>query len=125
MDPHLSNIYGTGGFEKTASAESGLAETLSDLALYIAHSISEEGEDLEKIAQAHNYILDELVAYDQAGRALAHAEFEELEKQAQAGDTTGLEQFFSDVGEAEDTEIGDDEVRMAIVRELQRRLDSE
>ena len=125
MDPHLSNIYGTGGFEKTASAESGLAETLSDLALYIAHSISEEGEDLEKVAQAHNYILDELVAYDQAGRALAHAEFEELEKQAQAGDTTGLEQFFSDVGEAEDTGTDDEDVRMAIIRELQRRLESE
>ena len=125
MDPHLSNIYGTGGFEKTASAESGLAETLSDLALYIAHSISEEGEDLEKVAQAHNYILDELVAYDQAGRALAHAEFEELEKQAQAGDTTGLEQFFSDVGEAEDTGTDDEDVRMAIIRELQSRLESE
>ena len=124
MDPHLSNIYGTGGFEKTASAESGLAETLSDLALYIAHSISEEGEDLEKVAQAHNYILDELVAYDQAGRALAHAEFEELEKQAQAGDTTGLEQFFADVA-TEGSEDDNEDVRMAIVQELQRRLDSE
>lgn len=125
MDPHLSNIYGTGGFEKTASADSGLAETLSDLALYIAHSISEEGEDLEKVASAHNYILDELVAYDQAGRALAHAEFEELEKQAQAGDTTGLDQFFADVEEEQTTDNDDDEVRMAIVRELQRRLESE
>ena len=122
MDPHLSNIYGTGGFEKVASAESGLAESLSDLALLISHEIHGESEDLEKVASTHNEVLDTLVAYDQAGRALAHAEFEELEKAAQAGDTTGLEQFFADTVIEEPEVTSDEDLRNAIVAELNRRL---
>ncbi len=124
MDPHLTNIYGTGGFEKTASAESGLCETLSDLALLIAQDIHDENADFEKVAHAHNEILDTLAAYDQAGRALAHSEFEELEKQANAGNTEGIDQFFEDVIDEmayEEEQIDTDALRQAIIEELESR----
>ena len=99
-----------------------MAESLSDLALLISHEIHGESEDLEKVASTHNEVLDTLVAYDQAGRALAHAEFEELEKAAQAGDTTGLEQFFADTVVEEPEVTSDEDLRNAIVAELNRRL---
>lgn len=114
MNELLAGVYGTGGFEKTASE--GGAQTLSDIALLFA-SEAVEGDDHEKIASAHQEILEHLVSFDQAGRAIAQHEFTKMEKMAFAGDTSAIEAFFADVEEPQS-----EDPREAVLAEIQRRL---
>ena len=114
MNHIIANIYGTGGFEKVASAE-GAPETLYDLALMIAVD-KVGGDNLEKTASVQDSYLSDLLSFDRAGRALAHQEFGELEKSAAEGDTSGLEEFFSN-GEEHPTS----DLKQAILEELASR----
>jgi len=114
MNEILANIYGTGGMEKVASAD--MPSTLTELAELIAHQDSDG--DLQKVASVSNDVLDTLVAYDQAGRAIAQQEFAAMEKMAMEGDTEALETFFADEGAEE---AGADQLRSAIIAELERR----
>ena len=115
MNELLAGIYQTAGFEKTASVSGEGSMTLSDLALMITVEGNEEA-DLEKVASAHDSVLDELVSFDRAGRAMAHAEFSEMEKAASDGNMAPLETFFADVP-YDDRE----DVKTAIQEELARR----
>lgn len=119
MNELLAGIYQTVGFEKTASISGEGAMTLSDLALMITVDGSEEGADLEKVASSHDSVLEELVSFDRAGRAMAHAEFSEMEKAASDGNLAPLETFFADVPEGNNDE--QEELRAAIEEELARR----
>jgi len=116
MNEIFANIYGTGGMEKVASAD--MPSTLTELAELIAQQDSDG--DLQKVASATNEILETLVAYDQAGRAIAQQEFADMEKAAMAGDPSAIEAFFADEDEFEE-EVDTDELRSAIIAELQRR----
>jgi hypothetical protein len=116
MTEILANIYGTFGMEKSASAE-GLPENLSDLALALVHSAVDEGDDLTKVASAHGEVLDNLVQFDRAGRAMAHHEFSSMEKAASEGDTSALEEFFADDDEPDEREV----LRQQVLAELARR----
>ena len=118
MNNVVANIYGTGGFEKVASAE-GLPETLHDLALMIAVD-KVGGDNLEKTASVQETCFSDLLSFDRAGRALAHQEFAELEKSASEGDLSGLEEFFEGVVEPEDEVPG---IKEAILAELASRID--
>lgn len=120
MNQVLANIYGTGGMEKIASAD--MPSTLTELAEVIA--LQDSDGDLEKVASVKNNVLDTLVAYDQAGRAIAHQEFSEMEKMASEGDPSALEAFFAG-DEEEIEEYTEDDVAMlreAAIAELQRRM---
>lgn len=118
MNSLLANIYGTGGFEKTASTkEQGYPDTLYDLALLIAVD-KVGGDDLEKTASVQETYFSDILAFDRAGRALAHQEFAELEKRAYAGDDSALREFFG-VEESEN-EVSD--IKQAIIEELNSRL---
>tara|TARA_Y100001973_G_C5017514_1_gene241476 strand:+ start:134 stop:502 length:369 start_codon:yes stop_codon:yes gene_type:complete len=120
MNPIIANIYGTSGFEKTASAESGLPENLHDLALMIA--VEQEGDDnLEKVASVQTGYFEELLAYDRAGRALAHQEFADMEKEAAAGNSEPIRAFFSDVIDQSNEQSDASELKDAIAAELARR----
>jgi hypothetical protein len=127
MNEILAGIYGTSGHEKIASPNGEGQLTLSDLALGIV--VEELGEDaeIEKVASAHDQVLETLVEYDRAGRAVAQAEFSEMEKAAAEGNTEPLEAFFQDMLEA-DQEEGVEEkpevnpTQQAILAEVQRRL---
>ena len=112
MNELLAGVYGTGGFDKTASE--GGPVTLSDIAHLFASEAVSNG-DLEKVASARNEILEHLVSFDQAGRAIAQHEFTKMEKMAFAGDTSAIEAFFDDVEEP-------DNARDAVLAEIQRRL---
>ena len=118
MNPYIANIYGTGGLEKTASAE-GAPETLYDLALMIAVD-KVGGDNLEKTASVQENYFGDLLSFDRAGRALAQQEFSQLEKQAAEGDTAALEEFFSDVMEPQE-EVSD--IKEAILAELVSRIE--
>ena len=117
MNEILANIYGTGGMEKVASAD--MPSTLTELAELIAHQDSDG--DLQKVASASNEILDTLVAYDQAGRAIAQQEFAAMEKLAQEGNPEALEAFFSDEEAEEESDLTREELRAAVLSELERR----
>lgn len=116
MNEILSNIYGTGGMEKVASAD--MPSTLTELAELIAHQDSDG--DLQKVASVSNEVLDTLVAYDQAGRAIAQQEFAAMEKLAMEGDTEAFEAFFADEEEVA-AEPSAEELRAAVLSELERR----
>ena len=123
MNHLLANIYGTGGvdLEKTAGVENA-PKSLSDLALMIA--VENDGDDLEKVASVHDSILDNLVAFDRAGRSIAHQEFYEMEKAAAEGDSSALESFFADQIETEDTAEEEEDysdLKSAILQEIGRR----
>jgi len=99
MNILLANIYSTnGGLEKVAAqlpqgvTVDQLPGPLSDLALMI---VSEDGVDLQKTAQIHRSVLDDLVEFDAAGRHIAQAEFSDMEKAASEGDSSALEAFFA------------------------------
>lgn len=102
MNQILAGIYGTHGFEKVASEGGQPFYTLSDLAEALTYETLPQGTDIEKVASAHNGILEELEFYDLSGRAAAHAEFSEMEKAASEGDTSHLEAFFQGEIEAGD-----------------------
>ena len=120
MNEVLAGIYGTGGFDKTASVSGEGEMTLSDLALMLTVDQHEEGTDLEKVASVHNEVLDNLVAFDRAGRAMAHSEFSEIEKAAHEGNAEPIEAFFADVAEDEE-DVEKQALRQAIEAELSRR----
>lgn len=120
MNEILAGIYGTGGFDKTASVSGEGEMTLSDLALMLTVEQHDEGTDLEKVASVHNEVLDNLVAFDRAGRAMAHSEFSEIEKAAHEGNMEPLEAFFADVAE-DDEDVERQALRQAIEVELSRR----
>ena len=121
MNEILAGIYGTGGFEKTASVSGEGEMTLSDLALMLTVEQHDEGTDLEKVASVHNEVLDNLVAFDRAGRAMAHSEFSEIEKAAHEGNTEPIEAFFADIVEEDGEDAEKQALRQAIEAELARR----
>ena len=125
MNQLLANIYGTGGvdLEKTAGVDNA-PKSLCDLALMIVADDHVEGDDLQKVASAHDSILENLVSFDRAGRAIAHQEFAEMEKAAAEGNTEALEIFFQDALEENDQQnAGEDlsEIKSAILEEIGRR----
>ena len=115
MNELLANVYGTGGFEKTAS-ENGEMPTLASLALTFANE-AVGSEDHEKLASAQSDIFEHLVSFDRAGRAIAQHEFSQMEKAAHEGDASAIEAFFSDMIEEEPTDV-----RAAVLAEIERRL---
>jgi hypothetical protein len=129
MNPELAGIYGTGGHEKVASEDGLQINTLSDLALYIIAEqmggelaqIPDDTDRFEKVASVHGPLLEEFASFDRAGRAMAHHEFTEMEKQAASGNWEPLNQFFADVmPEAE--ENPELEALAAVEAEIARRL---
>jgi len=118
MNDILAGIYGTHGFEKVAAEGEQPINHLSDLALAIATEAVPEGTEFEKVASVHDSILEDLEFYDLSGRAAAHAEFTQMEKQAAEGDPSALHAFFDDVVQPE-TEAA--AVQQAVLAELARR----
>lgn len=116
MNELLAGIYGTGGFEKTASVN-GEQATLADLALEFANE-AVGGEDHVKLASARDDIFEHLVSFDRAGRAIAQHEFAQMEKAAHEGDASAIEAFFSDVAE----EPQEMDAKSAVLAEIERRL---
>tara|TARA_B100000214_G_scaffold17015_1_gene11523 strand:+ start:55 stop:420 length:366 start_codon:yes stop_codon:yes gene_type:complete len=119
MNELLAGIYETGGFQKTAGVNGQDPMSLSDLALMISVEQNEEGADLEKVASVQDSVLDELVSFDRAGRAMAHAEFSEMEKAASEGNMEPLEIFFTDVEQEDVSER--EQLKAAVLEELARR----
>ena len=119
MNELLAGIYETGGFEKVAGVNGQDPMTLSDLALMISVEQTGEDADLEKVASAQESVLDELVSFDRAGRAMAHAEFSEMEEAASEGNMEPLEIFFTDLEQEEVSEK--EQLRAAVLEELARR----
>jgi hypothetical protein len=120
MNPAIASVYGTGGHEKVASTDGKAFNTLSDIAMVLVTEGLPEGTEIEKVAAAHDAVLEELQEYDMAGRAAAHAEFSEMEKAAfEGGDSSALEQF---LGEAVQEPVSEaDRLRQAVAEELARR----
>ena len=116
MTDILSGIYGTHGMEKVASADA--PQTLSDLALAMVVDGSETEDDLVKVASDHTAVLGQLGQFDRAGRAMAHHEFADMEKQAHAGDFTAINEFFEEPEELDEREM----LRQAVISELETRL---
>lgn len=118
----LAIIYDTGdAFEKVAAA-GGAAErpTLADYAVFLVHGEEppEEGLDLEKVAEAHEF----LVENDRAGRAYAQQVFSQLEDAFLQGDEqagTLMAQMFDGL---DGGRVEQDKVAEAVRSELQRRL---
>ena len=73
MNEVIAGIYGTGGHEKVASEGGETISTLSDLAVVVSLELGTDPNDLEKLAGESRKHLDDLVSYDQAGRAAAAA----------------------------------------------------
>ena len=126
MNEVIAGIYGTGGHEKVASEGGDKIETLSDLALALvcedgdAEKLASVEGGLEKIAAAHDAVLDDLVSFDRAGRAMAHQEISEMEKEAfEKGDPSALEAFFSDAPVAPSANA---DLKEKLAAELKRRL---
>lgn len=119
MNHIIAGIYGTGGHEKVASEGGEHIATLSDLAaLMIVESGADTG-NLEKVASAHGATLSDLASFDRSGRAMAHYEFSQMEKEASEGNYAPLEAFFSDL----DPEVSErDALKAAIRDELARRV---
>lgn len=105
MNEVIAGIYSTAGHEKVASVEGGDAvATLSDLALLLAIEAGTPQDDLEKLASVHEEILNDLVEFDQSGRAMAHYKLSEFEQKAAEGDPSELEAYFADLLPAEEPE---------------------
>jgi len=121
MNELLASIYETGGFEKTASIDGEGQMTLSDLALMLTVDHTGEEEEIEKVASIHDTVLDNLVSFDRAGRAMAHAEFSEIEKAASEGNVAPLEAFFGETLEEEPALDERDALKQAVLEELARR----
>lgn len=117
MNQVIAGIYGTGGHEKVAYETGERVATLSDLAILLATESGVDTSNLEKVASAHDSVLGDLISFDRSGRAMAHYEFSQMEKEASEGNTEALELFFADVGTSER-----DQMRQAIRAELARRV---
>ena len=122
MNEVLANIYGTGGFEKTASAEhEGLPDNLTELATMLAVQ-GTGGDDLQKTASVRDNVLGKLVSFDAAGRALCHQEYALMEKAAAEGNPEALQEFWADVQfEGEHQQASQSDLRGSIAAELARR----
>ena len=121
MNAVLAHIYGTNGLEKTAG-EATLPSNLSELAISLVYDEAEHGQDLTKVAAAQKPVFEQLCSYDRAGRALAQAEFSELEKQASEGNVEMLQAFLADVVEQPDPqEVERQQALDAVRQELARR----
>lgn len=120
MNAILSNIYGTHGMEKTAAAQQG-PQNLSDLALLLVYDEEEHGGDLTKVASVHKDVFGQLCSFDRAGRAMAQAEFTDLEKVASEGNLEPLQAFFADVVEPEPSAEEKQAALDAVKQELARR----
>jgi len=123
MNEIIAGIYGTNGMDKVASENEAGVHTLSDLALALVVESEGDTEDLEKVASVHEGLLDHMVSFDRAGRAMAHSEFGEMEKQASEGNPEAIQEFFSDISDeaVAEPEIDEAALREALVAELQRR----
>tara|TARA_Y100001970_G_scaffold173796_1_gene212231 strand:- start:176 stop:553 length:378 start_codon:yes stop_codon:yes gene_type:complete len=123
MNELIAGIYGTNGMDKTASENEAGIHTLSDLALALVVESEGDTEDIEKVASVHEGLLDHMVSFDRAGRAMAHSEFAEMEKQASEGSPEAIHEFFSDVSDEEvaESDVDTAALREALVAELQRR----
>lgn len=118
MNQIIAGIYGTGGHEKVASEGGEHVSTLSDLAVLIAVESGVDTDNLEKVASAHASALDDLISFDRSGRAMAHYEFSQMEKEASEGNFSALEAFFSDL-DGSDERVA---LKAAIRDELARRV---
>lgn len=120
MNQIIAGIYGTGGHEKVAAEGGEKIATLSDLALLMAAESGIDTNNIEKVASVHKSALDDLVSFDRSGRAMAHYEFSQMEKEASEGNTAALEQFFADLVPQEQTKTA--ALKQAIRDELARRV---
>lgn len=119
MNQIIAGIYGTGGHEKVASEGGEHIATLSDLAILMTVESGINTDNLEKVASAHSSVLGDLVSYDRSGRAMAHYEFSQMEKEASEGNYGPLETFFADL----EPEVSERDVLKAAIRdELARRV---
>ncbi len=116
----LAGIYGTGGAEKVASPGGQGTMTLSDLALLMVVDENTPDDDIEKVAAAADQVHQSLIEYDQAGRAIAHIHFAELEKMAAEGNTEPIAEFF-DAEQAPPADSARQARIQAIRDELERR----
>lgn len=114
MNQVIAGIYGTGGHEKVAYETGERVATLSDLAILLATESGVDTSDLEKVASVHESTLGDLISFDRSGRAMAHYEFSQMEKEASEGNTEALEAFFADTER--------DQLRQAARAELARRV---
>ena len=119
MNQIIAGIYGTGGHEKVASEGGDAVATLSDLAVLITAESGIDTGNLEKVASVHESTLEDLISFDRSGRAMAHYEFSQMEKEASEGDFSSLEAFFSDLDEGTSER---DALKAAIRDELARRV---
>tara|TARA_R110002126_G_scaffold416_2_gene2829 strand:- start:197 stop:574 length:378 start_codon:yes stop_codon:yes gene_type:complete len=125
MNQIIAGIYGTQGFEKTASEDGDTIDSLHELAYAIVIDDLPEGSDLEKVASVHDNVLEELVFFDIAGRSSAQAEFSAMEKAASEGDWAPLEAFFAEeVDNHEGIHSEAAQLKHAILVELQSRVSS-
>jgi hypothetical protein len=115
MNELLAGVYGTNGFDKTASA--GGPSTLAGVASALAAEAVDDHGDMSKVASAQNEIMEHLVSFDQAGRAIAQHEFTQMEKMAFAGDSSAIEAFFGEEMSSEEPSP-----REIVLDEIQRRL---
>ncbi len=124
MNDFLAGIYGTGGVEKVASfTDETQPATLSDLALALTmQELGEGADDLEKVASVQNAVRNRLLEFDRAGRAMAHVEYAEFEKEAAEGNWAPLEAFFEEEDGSPPQHSELDVLRHQVAQELQRRL---
>lgn len=121
MNTVLAHIYGTNGLEKTAG-ETSMPSNLSELAVALVYNEEAHGQDLTKIAAAQQPVFDQLCSFDRAGRALAQAEFSELEKLASEGNAEPLQAFLADILDRSALEEAERQQALAAVQaELARR----
>jgi hypothetical protein len=128
MNEFLASIYGTGGAEKVASYQDPTEPaTLHDLALALVYQELGEDAELDKLASLHDAVQEKLIEFDRAGRAVAHAEFSELEKAAfEDGDWGPLSAFFDDEEELQE-QIEEPQytpVQLAVLNEINRRANA-
>jgi hypothetical protein len=119
----LALIYNTDqAFEKGAAAGQGQVSrpTLADYAVYLTHGdeVPADGPDLEKCAEAHNFLLE----HDRAGRAYAQLAFSELEAKVQDGDEAALGEMAELLGDVQPV-TEKDKLAAAVRQELVRRLE--
>lgn len=120
MNQIIAGIYGTGGHEKVAAAGGEKISTLADLALLMTLEAGTSADDIEKVASVQGSVLEDLINYDRSGRAMAHYEFSQMEKEASEGNTEALEKFFADLVPQEQTKTA--ALKEAIRQELARRV---
>lgn len=123
MNELIAGIYGTGGHEKVASEEGGQAiSSLRELATAEVLASGVNTKDLEKVASATQARLEDLMSYDRSGRAMAHYEFSQMEKEAAEGNPEALELFFSDMIQEQPEQTKIASLKEKVIAELNSRL---